>query len=86
MWCCTCNCDNKYDKTTKLKISYNLLNGASKYKYFAPCYKRYLFGHVQSSFINVPVPNWDMALMLPTERFVGAQKARVFKESALSVG
>ena len=78
--------NTKYDNTTKLKISYQLLNNASKFKYFAPCYKRYLFSHVQSNFINVPVTNWDMAVMLPTERFAKANKSKVFKESLSSVG
>jgi hypothetical protein len=78
--------NTKYDNTTKLKISYQLLNNASKFKYFAPCYKRYLFSHVQSNFINVPVTNWDMAVMLPTERFAKANKSKVFKESLSTVG
>ena len=78
--------NTKYDNTTKLKISYQLLNNASKIKYFAPCYKRYLFSHVQSNFINVPVTNWDMAVMLPTERFAKANKSKVFKESLSTVG
>ena len=77
--------NNKYDKTTKLRITYDLLRSSSKFRYFKPCYKRYLFDHVQSNFINVPVTNWDMALMLPTERFAKAPKSEVFKESSRSV-
>jgi len=77
--------NNKYDQTTKLRITYDLLKGSSKFRYFKPCYKRYLFDHVQSNFVNVPVTNWDMALMLPTERFAKAPKSEVFQDSSRSV-
>jgi hypothetical protein len=77
--------NNKYDDSTKLKISYQILKGASRFKYFAPCFKRYLYGHVQSKYLFVQTENWDKALMLPTERFAKANKSRVFKDSFLSV-
>jgi hypothetical protein len=77
--------NQKYDDSTQLNISYSILKGASKYKYFQPCLKQYLWGHVASKFMNVEPKNWDMALMLPTERFrsnktpISAQ--RVWKDS-----
>jgi len=77
--------NNKYDDTTKLKLSYDLLNGASRFKYFAPCLKHYLWDHVQGKFLNVETSNWDTALMLPTERFTGANKSKVWAESAKKV-
>ena len=45
--------DNRYDEDTRLKISYRVLNGASKYKYFKPCVKHYLTPHVKSRFLEV---------------------------------
>jgi hypothetical protein len=74
--------NDKYDDTTKLKLSYNVLKGASKYKYFAPCFKKYLHDHVVGQFLYVQTENWDKALMLPTERFAKANKSQVFKDSA----
>jgi hypothetical protein len=74
--------NNKYDDSTKLaKISYEVLSSASKFKYFAPCFKRYLYSHLQSNFLYVSPENWDKALMLPTERFAKMSKDKVFKES-----
>ena len=73
--------NDKYNDTTKLQISYSTLKRASKFRYFAPCFKRYLFDHVQSNFLYVQTENWDKALMLPTERFQKADKSYVFKES-----
>ena len=73
--------NNKYDNTTKLRVSYQILNGAAKYKYFKPCLKQYLWNHINSKFINVEPKNWDSALMLPTERFQKATKDKVWRDS-----
>ena len=73
--------DNRYDEDTRLKISYNVLNGAAKYKYFKPCVKHYLTPHVKSRFLEVYAAEWDIALFLPTERFVGANKRAVHADS-----
>lgn len=77
--------NNKYDDTTKLKLSYSLLNNASKFSAFSPCLKKYLWDHVQGSFLYVEPSNWDTALMLPTERFQKATKSQVFSDSAKKV-
>ena len=73
--------DNRYDEDTRLRISYNILNGAAKYKYFKPCVKHYLTPHVKSRFLEVYAAEWDIALFLPTERFVGANKRAVHADS-----
>lgn len=73
--------NDKYDETTKLKISYQILKGVAKYKYYAPCFKRYLYSHVRSSFLYINPSDWDKALMLPTERFEKATKEQVFDDS-----
>lgn len=73
--------NSRYDETTRLKISYKILDKAAKFKEFRPCVKRYLTSQVQSKFMYVYPSEWDIALFLPTERFVGASKATVFAES-----
>ena len=73
--------DNRYDENTRLRISYNVLNGAAKYKYFKPCVKHYLTPHVKSRFLEVYAAEWDIALFLPTERFVGSTKGAVHADS-----
>lgn len=77
--------NNKYNDTTKLQISYDTLRSAARFSYFKPCIKRYLFSHVGGNFLNVQPENWDTALMLPTERFVGANKDSVWKDSKSKV-
>ena len=73
--------DKRYDENTRLKLSYKILNGAAKYKYFKPCVKHYLTPHVKSRFLEVYAAEWDIALFLPTERFVGAGKGAVHADS-----
>lgn len=73
--------NNKYDNTTRVRMSYNLLQSAAKFKYFSPCVKRYLNEHVRSPFLNVHPVKWTATVFLPTERFVKAKKDRVFRES-----
>jgi len=62
--------NNKNDDTTKLKLSYQLLNASSRYKYFEPCVKHYLNSQVRSRFLWIPADQWKTALFLPFERFV----------------
>lgn len=68
-------------QSEKLRLSYGLLNAASKFNYFRPCVKRYLNNHVRSRFLYIPAEEWDIALMLPTERFRKSKKAAVWRDS-----
>ncbi len=73
--------NTKYNASTKLKLSYQILKSASKYRWFKPCLKHYLFAHVKGNYLNIEPNNWDAALMLPTEQFRKANKETVWKES-----
>ena len=77
--------NDKMDKTTKLKISYEMLSKAARFKLFEPCIKRYLFSQVESKFMLIRPQNWDMALMLPSEQFVGATRQKVHSDSLRKV-
>lgn len=71
----------KKDKIQRLKISYDILSSASRFSAFRPCIKRYLKNHIKSRFFYVDPGEWDMALMLPTQRFVGASDQKVWQDS-----
>lgn len=77
--------NNKNDDTTKLKLSYQLLNASSRYKYFEPCVKHYLNSQVRSRFLWIPADQWKTALFLPFERFVKKNKSVIFQRSRRSV-
>ena len=73
--------NKKYDETTRLNLSYRVLNGAARFRFFKPTVKRYLSSQVKSRFIEVNAEQWDMALFLPVEQFSKASKQKVWSDS-----
>jgi hypothetical protein len=78
--------NKKYDDTTKVRISYSILQSAAKYRYFKPMLKKYLRSHVRSQFLEIQVNEWDIAIFLPTESFRKADTGRVWEESRKQLG
>jgi len=77
----TISTDKTFDENTRVRISYNLLNKASKFRFFKPCVKRYLVNRVRSRFVKINSDSWDTALFLPTERFRKKSKGFVQRQS-----
>lgn len=73
--------NERYDSTTRLRISYDILQRASKFRYFKPCIKHYLDSKVQGRFLEVKPTQWDIALFLPVEKFQKKNKQFVWRES-----
>lgn len=73
--------NDKMNNTTRIRLSYRLLNKVSTLKFFRPCVKHYLFSHVRSTFFYVTPSEWDIALFLPLDRFVGSNKNAIYKDS-----
>ena len=70
-----------YDKTTKVNVNYQILKAASNLKYFKPCLKKYLFSHVRSNLVEIPVEEWAYCCFLPLARFQKASQRRVWDDS-----
>ena len=73
--------NKNYDENTRIKYSWSLISGVSKFKLAEPCIKRYLKEHLQSPFLEVKPSDWHTAMMLPVEKFVGANKNNVWGDS-----
>lgn len=73
--------NSRYNDSTKLKLSYGILKGAEKYSLFKPTFKRYLSSQVRSRFVQIHPSEWDIALWLNSEQFVGASKTKVWADS-----
>jgi hypothetical protein len=73
--------NERYNETTKLNISYKLLNNASKFKEFKPTIKHYLADHVRTRLVYINPTEWDIALFLPSAQFVGATRTQVYNDS-----
>jgi len=73
--------NERYDETTKLRLSYNILNSATRYKEFKPTVKHYLSSQLRTRLVYVNPSEWDIALFLPTERFEKATRSKVWQDS-----
>jgi len=73
--------NKKYDETTKLKLTYNMLKGFTKIKRARPTVHRYLSSKVKSQYVLVNADEWEVALFLPVERFRKASKKKVWAHS-----
>ena len=73
--------NKKFDETTRISASYKVLNGAAKFREFQPCVKHYLNAHVRTKPAYIMPSEWDIALFLPTQKFVGATANQVYADS-----
>ena len=73
--------NSKYDASTKLRLSYDLLKRTGAIYQATPCIKRYLFTHVERRFLEITADEWDIAALLPMESFQKASTSKVYSES-----
>jgi hypothetical protein len=73
--------NTKYNESTRFDVTYDMLKGAAKYKYFKPCVKHYLTAQVRSKFARIPAPEWEIATFLPTASWQGGSASQVYKDS-----
>jgi len=78
--------NNKLNEATRIKYSWALIDGVSRFNGAIPCVKHYLDGHVRSAFREVPSYDWATAMLLPVERFVGATTQQVWTDSKRKMG
>ena len=75
--------NDKMDGTTRIKYSWALISGVSRYKAAEPCIKRYLYSHLRSKLLIIEPTEWDTAIMLPLQQFRGAKPVTVWKDSVV---
>lgn len=73
--------NDRMDQTTKLKYSWAMIDGISRFSAAGPCVKHYLFDHVRSPFKQVLAHDWATAMLLPVERFEKASKEQVWVDT-----
>lgn len=78
--------NDKMNEATRLKYSWALIDGVSRFNGAIPCVKHYLMDHVRSPFREIPSSDWATAMLLPVERFEGATKQQVWAESIRKMG
>ena len=73
--------DDKNNEDTRLLLNWRVLNSSSKYDPMKACVKHYLYSNLKSKFLQIKYPDWITASQLPVERFVGANKTEIWKDS-----
>ena len=73
--------NTKFDETTRLRFTYDLLNSSSKYRWFKPCVKHYLNEYMMSTLIYIEPTEWNLALFVPSEQFRGTNKRNAWQDS-----
>lgn len=61
--------NDKYDEKTKLRVSYDILKYSARDVNFKVCVKKYLYGHVRSSFHEVNPVDWKKVTIMPLQRW-----------------
>lgn len=74
------------DPITRLNVSYGMLGSLARLSPLRATVKMYLNSHVKSRFMWIRPEEWDIAIGLPTARFVGASPTKVARDSASRVG
>jgi hypothetical protein len=65
----------------RLILTYKTLRNFARFKGAKPCLKRYLYAHIESQYVKIDAPDWEIALFLPVENFAKKGKTHVWKES-----
>jgi hypothetical protein len=73
--------NQKYDETTKMQLSYQLLKSTTRYGAFKPCIKWYLNNHVRSRYLTIKPKDWQLACMLPLRQFQKQPSSKVWEDS-----
>lgn len=68
--------NDKYDETTKIKLTYQVLKKVASHKLYKPTIHCYLKKHIKSKLMYIYPTEWDTALFLPVAKFKGPQAWR----------
>jgi len=78
--------NRNYNATTRWqRLSYEQLLPFTKYREARPCIKRYKYRRVMSRIVTVFPVEWELALMLPLQRFKKAKEQTVWINSRQAI-
>lgn len=72
--------NDDYKDMKKIQISYSKLKGLSS-SIWKPCFKRYLFTHIRTKIIDIPVNDWRNVIKIPVLGFTKANASEIYKIS-----
>jgi len=69
----------------RISLSYDKLNASRKFKFFRPCYKRYLWEGLVRRPVVIPFEYWETMMKAETSRFAKSKPVTVHRDSKISV-
>lgn len=63
--------EKRYRKNTRIDIEWAVISKMAESKYFKHAVHSYRLDHLRSKLVEIPAQSWEMALFLPTARFIG---------------
>jgi len=79
--------NNKHlNEKRKIRMSYQRLKREMNNKYYKPTIHMYLFKNLKSRIYMVDPKEWDLTILLPTERFEKQSRSIVWRESKRKIG
>lgn len=69
------------DMTTYIRISYDILKAAKKFRWAKPCLKKYRLDHMIGPALEVTPDHWDSVAMLPLAKFKKQNIRLVYQDS-----
>lgn len=64
-----------------LRLNWKLFSAASKFPEVRPAIKQYLYSHITTRIIKVPVEDWKTSILLPVETFAKKSQSYVARNS-----
>ena len=68
-------------ETTRLRLSWSLLNNAARFPGVHACVKKYLYSQMESRIMKIYPKDWKKTVMLPIDNFKKETKQRVYNDS-----
>lgn len=65
----------------KMNFSWQMITAMAKTQHAGACVKHYLNEHVASPFMKIDSKDWTTVQLMPVEKFVGATKEAVWRDS-----
>ena len=73
--------DRDMDENSFVKVTYDFLNSSRSLKEYRPCFKKYLTENIRGKIVQVPAPEWEIAVHLPLALWRKADETTVHRES-----
>ena len=73
------------DGTIRINIRYDVLKRSVQLVHHKPCIRRYYKAGIKTMFYTLMPNEWDIALFLPTEKFIQTRKQRIWEQSRTKI-